>query len=129
VKATAAVQAAHRAAGLPGASPPAWSGYWTFVTATIVVMFILFVARKGTLGKWISFLSWTSPQSLTAASGSNASGTGPSGVTSSGLPGVPSVNTQSATTGTPSLGDIFSGNLPALVGGPAWFQGLFGAKK
>ena len=76
MKATATIQAAHRASGLPGASPPAWSGYWTFVTATIIIMFVLFVAKKGTLGTWIGFLSWSAPKSLTAApSDSAVSGT------------------------------------------------------
>ena len=61
------VQAAHAAAGLP--RPPSWAGYWTFVSATIIIMFILFTAKKGTLGKWIGFLSWTTPQTVGQATG------------------------------------------------------------
>lgn len=75
--ATGTISGAHRELPLPQA--PAWAGYWTFVTGTIIVMFILFTAKKGSLQQWLQFLWWTQPQPLASAGGapaSQAQGTG-----------------------------------------------------
>ena len=45
----------HAATGAP--APPEWAGYWTFVTATILVAFVLFLAGKGTLSKWLGLFN------------------------------------------------------------------------
>lgn len=62
---SATVQGAH--AALPVLPQPTeqWGGYWTFVTATIVVMFILYTAQKGTLSTWLSFFAWSNPSTPT----------------------------------------------------------------
>lgn len=49
----------HAATGAP--APPEWAGYWTFVTAAILVGFVLFITKKGTLSTWIGFFSWATP--------------------------------------------------------------------
>lgn len=87
----AAVQAAHAELPLPQA--PSWTGYWTFVTAAIIVMFILYLAQKGTLGIWLSFFSWSSPAPIGTTAG--APGAAPSALDTP-LPGT-------KTPGTPGL--------------------------
>jgi hypothetical protein len=56
--ASAGIQAIHGSLPLPQA--PSWMGYWTFVTATILGLFVLYTAKQGTLPVWISFLGWGS---------------------------------------------------------------------
>jgi uncharacterized integral membrane protein len=57
---------------LPIPQPPQWSGYWTFVTALILFMFVLYVAQKGTLTTWLSFFAWTTPQPVGNATSAGA---------------------------------------------------------
>jgi hypothetical protein len=61
---TPAAQAATSAAGLPDA--PAWAGYWTWVTAVILLMFVLYTAQKGTLSTWLGFFTWSTQATPTA---------------------------------------------------------------
>jgi|SRR5271166_1987306 len=56
----------HAATGIP--APPEWAGYWTFVTATILFAFVLFLAGKGTLSKWLGLLNLGSIRSLSLGS-------------------------------------------------------------
>jgi hypothetical protein len=56
------VQAAH--GELPIPQPPAWAGYWTFTTAVIIFAFILYVTKKGTVGTWLGFFSWSTPKAV-----------------------------------------------------------------
>jgi hypothetical protein len=70
--ATQNVRAVHTAAL---GAPPAWAGYWTFVTATIILAFILYVTKKGHLSTWIGFFSWTSPAPVGNTGGSAPSNT------------------------------------------------------
>lgn len=56
---------------------PAWSGYWTFVTATIIFAFILYLAQKSRLNAWIAFFSWSTPAQVgTTGAPSNSQTTG-----------------------------------------------------
>jgi len=59
----------HAATGL--APPPEWAGYWSFVTATVLIAFVLFLAGKGTLSKWLGLfnLGAIKPLSLTGTTG------------------------------------------------------------
>lgn len=63
---TSHVKAVHTAIGLPSA--PSWAGYWNFVSATIILAFILYTAQKGTLHTWIGFFGWSTPQPVGSAS-------------------------------------------------------------
>lgn len=72
------IQTAHAVAGLPG--PPAWAGYWTFVTATIILAFMFYTAKHGTLNTWVGFFSWKSPAPIGTTGGpaAGADGSSPS---------------------------------------------------
>jgi hypothetical protein len=54
---------------LPVPQPPAWAGYWTFTTAVVILAFILYVTKKGTLNTWVSFFSWTTPKAVGTTGG------------------------------------------------------------
>lgn len=63
--ASSAVQGAHsQLEVLPQASEQ-WGSYWTFVTATITVMFVLYLAQKGRLQVWLQFFMWSNPSTPT----------------------------------------------------------------
>lgn len=62
-----------------GLEAPSWADYWTFVTATIVVMFVLFLAKNGHLSTWIGYLGWSSPQALGASPASEGATTAAAG--------------------------------------------------
>lgn len=94
---SSAIQAAHGASGLP--TPPAWGGYWNWVSATIILAFIMYTAQKGTLNKWVSFFAWSTPQGIGSAGGQAA--------------GANAANTSIATgtqPTTPSLWNFLTGN-------------------
>lgn len=67
---TPAARAATGAAGLP--APPAWAGYWTFVTATIILAFVLYLAKHGRLSVWLAFFTPQTPATLGAATGTGS---------------------------------------------------------
>ena len=83
----------HAATGAP--APPEWAGYWTFVTAVIMVAFILFLAGKGTLSKWLGLfnLGAIKPLSLTGVTGAQTGQ--PVGTVNTPLGAVPGVTTLS----------------------------------
>src|SRR5208283_351394 len=96
--------AASLSKGTPLPSAPAWAGYWTWTTAVVLIMFVLFVARKGTLQNWIAFFTWSTPPPLGSGTGGSGSSGGAGTVTPSGIPGVPGVNWSNPFAGTPVLG-------------------------
>lgn len=107
---------------LPIPQPVEWAGYWTFVTATIIIMFLLFIAEKGTLSTWIGFFSWTNPAQVGSATG-DQSQTNPqnaAGIQNPGLLG--GSNPVGATTANPATG---FGLFPAIQGMIANFGSLF----
>jgi hypothetical protein len=48
IDAAGAARAGLEAGSVP--APPAWAGYWTWVSAVIILMFVLYLAQKGRLG-------------------------------------------------------------------------------
>jgi hypothetical protein len=58
-------------AGVP--AKPAWAGYWTWVAAVIIIMFVLYLAQKGRLGVWLAFFSWTSPAQIATTGATSTS--------------------------------------------------------
>lgn len=134
------IEAIHRDVGLP--TGPSWAGYWTFVTATIFLMFVLFLAKKGTLGTWIGFFSWSNPVALGSEAGGATTGAtspAPGSDPSKGTPvgtvlGMPGVTTLSPGAsgivqgqgGTELLNPGPAFTLPSLSGVGSWFGGLFG---
>jgi hypothetical protein len=67
---TPAAQAATSAAGLP--SPPAWAGYWTFVSATLILAFVLYLAKHGRLAAWLAFFTPQTPAPIASATGAGS---------------------------------------------------------
>lgn len=63
---TPAAKAAHSAIGAPAA--PSWGGYWNWVSATVILAFVLYTAQKGTLDTWVSFFGWNPQAAPTTAS-------------------------------------------------------------
>lgn len=68
--ATAGAQAVTQTAGLPAA--PSWAGYWTWVAAIVMLMFILYTAKKGTLATWFGFFTWQTPATPTVTNSQGA---------------------------------------------------------
>jgi len=119
----------HAATGAP--TPPSYMGYWTFVTASIILMFILYTAQKGTLGIWLGFFSWSTPKPLAGSASSQQ--TSPNQAN-------PNVIPETKTPGQPGLIDptkdpwgFFTGGLPTSVqsfltgGAPGFSQLLTGS--
>jgi len=77
--ATSAAQTVHSQLEILPQASSSWPGYWTFVTATIILMFILYTAQKGTLSTWIGFFAWSNPATPTA----------PNAASSSSMPSAP----------------------------------------
>jgi len=75
-KIPAVAQPFHAVTGAP--APPEWAGYWTFVTATILIAFVLFLAGKGTLSKWLGLFNLGALKPLSLGSGA-PSATNPPG--------------------------------------------------
>lgn len=113
--ATAGAQAIHEATPLP--MPPSWAGYWTFVSAAIIVMFVLYLAQKGTLSTWLGFFAWTSPQNV----GTTAAPVGSSSTANPGLLG--GSNPTGALTLNPATGFGLFPELNATIGN---ITGMFG---
>lgn len=109
---TPAIKAAHAASGLPSA--PTWAGYWTFVTATIIILFVLYLAKNNRLGVWLGFFSWTSPAAIGSTGATSTAATGAAGQT--GLAG--SVNSAVNSTGVGSAISAATGTPPLTIGGP-----------
>lgn len=63
--ATSAVRGVHSQLPLP--QPPSYGGYWSFVSASLILLFILYLAANNRLGVWLAFFSWTAPQSIGTA--------------------------------------------------------------
>jgi hypothetical protein len=68
---TQTTAAVHGEIGLP--KQPSWAGYWTWVTACLIIMFLLYLAKHDRLSVWLAFLKWRSPQplALTLSVGNN----------------------------------------------------------
>jgi hypothetical protein len=105
----------HGATGIP--EPPEWAGYWTFVTATIIISFVLFLAEKNRLSLWMSFFTWTT-QAAPSATGNQSQTTAPA---SGGSGGVPGLATNPAAGLPSSLGQFF--NLPGIA---PWLKNYLG---
>jgi hypothetical protein len=121
-----AFRGAHQLSGLPQA--PSWAGYWTFVTAAIIVMFVLFVAKKGTLSTWIGFLSWSTPLPLgtPTASGTSPATTSGASTGSTATLGSPQTVTNAANAASSTLNSIAgAGNAVGNIMGQA-VKNLFG---
>ena len=70
---TQVVKGAHAATGLP--MPPSWGGYWNWVSATIILAFMLYTAQKGTLKTWVGFFGWNPQAAPSAASNTGQTAT------------------------------------------------------
>ena len=82
----------HAATGAP--APPEWAGYWSFVTATVLVAFVLFLAGKGTLSKWLALFNLGAIKPLSL--GVSGAQTGqPVGTVNTPVGSVPGVTTLS----------------------------------
>lgn len=74
---TPAVKAAHAAIGAPSA--PSWSGYWNWVSAVVILAFVLYTAQKGTLSTWLSFFWWNPQAAPTTTSAASSTGSAVAG--------------------------------------------------
>src|SRR5271166_5130526 len=82
-KIPAVAQPFHAVTGAP--APPEWAGYWTFVTATILIAFVLFLAGKTgsdgkpELGKWLALFNLGAIKPLALSGAGAPSATNPPG--------------------------------------------------
>jgi hypothetical protein len=97
--ASAVGKSATSAAQLAVPLPTNYGGYWIFVVATIMGLFVLYVAKKGTLATWISFFTY---QGVAPRGGSAGAG---------GTPGTVANVSQNAL-GNPGLSSNPFGGLP-----------------
>jgi hypothetical protein len=115
---SAGIQAAHSELPIPQA--PAWAGYWTFVTAIVLFMFVIYTAQKGTLSAWIGFLGWSSPADIGSATGQTSTAANPVvGTVVRATPGQPGLNLNNPVAGIPGLGTAFQSLLPGNSQGSA----------
>lgn len=113
---TPAARAATTAAGLP--SPPAWAGYWTFVTATLILAFVLYLAKHGRLATWLAFFTPQTPAPIASVDASGTQGTPIGSVL--GLPGITTLSPgATGITQTPSGQQILNPGAPFDFGGAA----------
>jgi hypothetical protein len=121
--ATSVAKGAHAAIGAPAA--PSWGGYWNWVSATVIIAFMLYTAQKGTLNTWVSFFGWN-PQAAptTTSATATTSSTGAAGQT--GVAGAVNSAVNSTSVGK-TISQLF-GLPPLTIGGSAgtWLNGLFG---
>jgi hypothetical protein len=40
---------------LPIPQAPSWGGYWNWVSAVVILAFVMYTAQKGTLSTWVGF--------------------------------------------------------------------------
>lgn len=50
-----------------------WGGYWTFITATMLIMLALYLAGNGLLTSWLKLFIYSTPQSVQPSSNSGLS--------------------------------------------------------
>lgn len=103
--ATSAVRGVHSQLPLP--QPPSYGGYWSFVSASMILLFILYLAANNRLGVWLAFFSWTAPQSVGTATNTGSGSSIPSAgtITPSSIPGVPGISSNPLA-GIPYLGGL-----------------------
>jgi len=89
---------AKAATGAVGFEPPSWAGYWTFVTATLILAFVLYLAKHGRLSVWLAFFTPQTPAPIANATGADSS---------AGASAAPSTNANpNATPANPLTGAI-----------------------
>lgn len=114
---TPVARAATGAAGLP--APPAWAGYWTFVSATLILAFVLYLAKHGRLSTWLAFFTPQAPAAIASATDSSGTVGSPIG-TVLGVPGVTTLSPgATGITQTPSGQQILNPGAPFDFGGAA----------
>jgi hypothetical protein len=115
--ASSGVQAAHGELPLPQA--PSYVGYWTFVTATIILAFVLYLAQKNRLGVWLAFFSWSNPLPV-GTTGQTSTAANPNVGTVVGATATqPGLNLNNPFAGIPGLGTEFQSLLPGNSQGSA----------
>lgn len=113
---TPLARATTSAAGL--AAPPAWAGYWTFVTATIILAFVLYLAKHGRLSVWLAFFTPQTPAQIAAVDASGTHGTPIGSVL--GIPGVTTLSPgATGITQTPGGAQVLNPGAPFDFGGAA----------
>lgn len=93
------------------------------MSAAIIVMFVLYLAQKGTLSTWLKFFYWTNPAPLSTtaapASSGSASTTANTPIPGTTTPGTPGL-TLNPFAGLPfGLGQSLGVGLPTGQGGAA----------
>ena len=120
--ATSAIRGVHSELPLP--QPPAYGGYWSFVSASLILLFVLYLAANNRLGVWIAFFSWTKPGVIATATdaGSSTGQTATSGNPNIGTvvgagAGQPGINLNNPFAGIPGIGGGFQTLLPGNSNG------------
>jgi hypothetical protein len=121
---TSVVKGVHSELPIPQA--PSWGGYWNWVSATVILAFVLYTAQKGTLGTWVSFFGWNpqpAPTTTSAASttGQTSTAANPNvgTVVGAGVAGSSGLNLNNPFAGIPGLGQEFQSLLPGNSNGAA----------
>jgi len=100
---------------LPIPQAPSWGGYWNWVSATVIIAFIMYTAQKGTLPQWVTFFGWNPQPAPTTASttGQTSTAANPNVGTVVGAGnGQPGLNLNNPFAGIPGLGGGFQTLLP-----------------
>jgi hypothetical protein len=114
--------AARAATSSLGVEAPAWAGYWTFVTASIILAFVLYLAQKGRLSVWLAFFTPQTPAQIASATNAGVA-SGSSGNPIGTVLGIPGVTTLSpgatGITQSPTGQQILNPGAPFDFGGAA----------